>query len=448
MSKNGKKNFQELPENIKRNPRTKVPFEFLRSPHYTFFKYANKLDSMLSIEHTNGNMSHIFPAETWKRPKRGRENEPGSREFGLFFKNKAKDKGKARMIDFAFASDSLYLSTVMRAVFSRLDYQKNDFFRVSLDHTIYYHDTDFDPTQWMFLDYKFERLSNDRVLVTSRYFTLDKRLVATALQEALCFFPFDLIENNRMPDFQKLFDVKKTGDNTFIANHPLTKAHPSAKGVYGGNIVGQAVLVAIKSVPDGFTPHSIHSYFAKIVSETQPIGWEVDEISNGNNFCCRCVRAVQDGDVKFVATIPETLVSLDGSEHENDMHVTDRRAAWFVRLGLGDVKITDPAFQFAALAVLSDSMFLTRIARVLRISDVDLNDYAHYFSISMDHTIFFHDTDFDATEWMGFAFKAIRYSNGRFLLEAQMYNSARQHVATIFQEGLAHFNGIEKSAKL
>ena len=341
-----------------------------------------------------------------------------------------------------------------------------------------------------------------------------------------------------MPDFQKLFDVKKTGDNTFIANHPLTKAHPSAKGVYGGNIVGQAVLVAIKSVPDGFTPHSIHSYFAKIVSETQPIGWEVDEISNGNNFCCRCVRAVQDGDVKFVATvsltrknslsqaekayreyeekeqlkierrraarangeeiddddddddddepvidkpfhflvpypkwladadldalyidrrtslrmiyhkIPETLVSLEGSEHENDMHVTDRRAAWFVRLGLGDVKITDPAFQFAALAVLSDSMFLTRIARVLRISDVDLNDYAHYFSISMDHTIFFHDTDFDATEWMGFAFKAIRYSNGRFLLEAQMYNSARQHVATIFQEGLAHFNGIEKSAKL
>ncbi|KAJ8146312.1 hypothetical protein OY671_000600 [Metschnikowia pulcherrima] len=202
-----KKEFQELPESIKRNPRTKVPFEFSRSPHYTFFKYANKLDSMSSIEHTNGNMSHIFPAETWKRPKRGRENEPGSREFGLFFKvndntEQAQDKGKARMIDFAFASDSLYLSTVMRAVFSRLDYQKNDFFRVSLDHTIYYHDTDFDPTQWMFLDYKFERLSNDRVLVTSRYFTLDKRLVATASQEALCFFPFELIENNRYGSYK------------------------------------------------------------------------------------------------------------------------------------------------------------------------------------------------------------------------------------------------------
>ncbi|OBA22892.1 Thioesterase/thiol ester dehydrase-isomerase [Metschnikowia bicuspidata var. bicuspidata NRRL YB-4993] len=341
-----------------------------------------------------------------------------------------------------------------------------------------------------------------------------------------------------MSQFQDIFSVRKTGKNTYIANHPLTKAHPSAKGVYGGNIVGQAVLVAIKSAPKGFTPHSVHSYFAKIVSEKASIEWEVDEISNGNNFCGRCIRAVQKGETKFTATIslarknslqvaelayqqyeekerlkienrkiarangklqeseeveeeddepvidkpfqfqvpypewlkevniddllvdrrtslrmiyhkiPTKLVTLKGSEEEDNIPATDRRVAWFVRLGLGDVEITDSAYQFSALAVLSDSMFLTRIARVLRIPDIDLSDYAHYFSVSLDHTIFFHDTDFDATEWMGFAFKAIRYSNGRFLLEAQMYNSAKQHVATVFQEGLAHFNGIEREAKI
>lgn len=194
--------FSELLEKAKWDPRTKVPFEFLCSPHYTFTKYADKLDSMSSMEHTNGNLTHIMPPETWARPRRKQEKEPGSRVFSLFFKvndnvDLAQDKEKTKMIDFAFATDSLYLSTVMRAVFSRLDYKKGDFFRVSLDHTIHYHDTNFDPTQWMFLDYKFERMSNDRVLVTSRYFTMDKRLVATALQEALCFFPLKLVEKSR-----------------------------------------------------------------------------------------------------------------------------------------------------------------------------------------------------------------------------------------------------------
>ncbi|GEQ71726.1 hypothetical protein JCM33374_g5412 [Metschnikowia sp. JCM 33374] len=203
-----KKTFMKLSEEERRNPRTKVPFEFSRSPHYTFYKYFDKLNSMSPVEHTNGNLAHIFLPETWGRPEgRLQEEEPGSRDFGLFFKVNdnvalAEDARKAKMVDLAFASDSIYLTTVTRAVFPELDYEKANFFRVSLDHTIYYHDTDFDPTEWMFLEYRFERLSNDRVLVTSRYFTLDQRLVATASQEALCFFPFNLIENNRYGSYK------------------------------------------------------------------------------------------------------------------------------------------------------------------------------------------------------------------------------------------------------
>ncbi|OBA22891.1 Thioesterase/thiol ester dehydrase-isomerase [Metschnikowia bicuspidata var. bicuspidata NRRL YB-4993] len=199
--------FSKLPEKEMRHPRTKVPFEFLRSPHYTFHKYVDKLQSMPFMEHTNGNLSHIFVPETWSAPEDEMEKDPGARKFGLFFKvndnvASAHDVEKAKMVDFAFASDSLYLSTVMRAVLPKLDYKKGNFFRVSLDHTVYYHDTNFDPTEWMYLDYKFERLSNDRVLVTSRYFTTDERLVAIALQEALCFFPLELIENNKLGSYK------------------------------------------------------------------------------------------------------------------------------------------------------------------------------------------------------------------------------------------------------
>lgn len=193
--------FALLDMEKKFHPRTKVPFEFLRSPNYTFDKYKSKVDRMPHLEHTNGNLVHILLPEVFKGGKREKKTEPASREFGMFFKvldntNQAKNPHKAKMVDFAFASDSFYLSTVLRAVFPVLDYTQ-DFFRVSLDHTIYYHDTDFDPTEWMFLDYKFTRLSNDRVLVICLFFTMDKRLVATVLQEAMALFPFKLVEKSK-----------------------------------------------------------------------------------------------------------------------------------------------------------------------------------------------------------------------------------------------------------
>lgn len=193
--------FAALEDEKKHHPRTKVPFEFLRKPNYTFDKYKKKIDKMAHLEHTNGNMVHILLPEVWKGTNRERKVDPGNREFGMFFKvldntDQAKNPKQAKMIDFAFASDSFYLSTVLRAVFPTLDYSK-DFFRVSLDHTVYYHDTNFDPTEWMFLDYKFTRLSNDRVLVISQYFTMDKRLVATVLQEAMALFPLALAEKSR-----------------------------------------------------------------------------------------------------------------------------------------------------------------------------------------------------------------------------------------------------------
>lgn len=198
--------FSSLDQEKQVHPRTKIPFEFLRKPHYTFDKYKDKIDNMSHLEHTNGNMIHVMLPETWRGSRREHKVDPGNREFGMFFKVvdnplQAKNPHHTKMVDFAFASDSFYLSTVMRAVFPKLDYSK-DFFRVSLDHTIYIHDTNFDPTEWMFLDYKFTRLSNDRVLVISLYFTMDKRLVATVLQEAMALFPLKLAELSKYGSYK------------------------------------------------------------------------------------------------------------------------------------------------------------------------------------------------------------------------------------------------------
>lgn len=338
-----------------------------------------------------------------------------------------------------------------------------------------------------------------------------------------------------MPDFENLFDVEECGPQSYKGLHPLTKPHPSAKGVYGGNLVGQSILVAIRSSPKGFMPNACHSAFLKAVNDDVPMEWKVETVSTGKNFCNCSVRGYQDGDVKFAATvsltkrnsfkksveeyeaykqkekakedaarnragadddddddddddepvpekpfqfatpypewlrgvdidtlpidyktksrmlyhkIPKKLVSLEGTEHEEKIPAAERKLAFFVRLGNDDVVVHHKEFQYAGLGVLSDSIFSTRLARVLRIPDLDLSAAAHYYFVSLDHSIYFHDDDFNVTDWLAFGFRAIRVVNNRFLLEGHMYNSKGEHFATIVQEGIVHFNGIERDAKL
>lgn len=193
-----KEHFAKLSEDNQNHERTKVPFEFLRSPNVIFDKYMNNIDALPQIEHTNSNLVHALPPETFMSNDDG-HIEPGRKEFGLFGKvnddlDNANDGIKARIIDLAFLSDSMFLSTIVRAVNLKMtDRDATKYFRVSLDHTIYFHDVDFDPTEWMFIDYVFARLSNDRVLVTALFFSKEKKLVATVQQEALVYMPMRVV---------------------------------------------------------------------------------------------------------------------------------------------------------------------------------------------------------------------------------------------------------------
>lgn len=332
-----------------------------------------------------------------------------------------------------------------------------------------------------------------------------------------------------MISFEETFELAQTGPNTFVSKVPLAKPHARSRGVYGGNLAAQAILAAMKTTAEGFTPTSFHSLFVKGVSDQIPVTWEVEAVSDGRNFCCRLVRGLQDGVIRYMVDIsfakrnllkqaeqehqeylarkaaegklgdddddededddvddlvqkpfyfltpypdwlknidkskmvhstagkrrfiehllPRQLLTLEGTKFEESIPASKRRLAFFVRLGDGTMKV-DPHMQFAGLAVLSDSLFLTMLARLLRISTTDLNQVAHYFSVSLDHTIYFHDTDFDCTEWVAFGFRALRLVNNRVLLEAELYNTAGQHVATVIQEGLVHLNGLEQNAKL
>lgn len=192
--------FSKLTEQEKYHPRTKVPVSFARQPNKCFDENWANLEDLLTLEHTNGNLTHAVSREILHLNDEEHAIDVPFREYGAFFKvnddiSLAKDQFRARILTLAFALDTFFLGCLMRAVgMSVIDKEAREFFRVSLDHSIWFHDNEYDPTEWMFMDFRFLRMGNDRVLVTVSVFTTDKVHVATIQQEALSFMPMKLAE--------------------------------------------------------------------------------------------------------------------------------------------------------------------------------------------------------------------------------------------------------------
>ena len=65
--------------------------------------------------------------------------------------------------------------------------------------------------------------------------------------------------------------------------------------VFGGQVMGQALSAASKTVPEDRHVHSMHSYFLRTGDASKPIVYEVDRIRDGRSFTTRRVVAVQNG---------------------------------------------------------------------------------------------------------------------------------------------------------
>jgi acyl-CoA thioesterase II len=79
---------------------------------------------------------------------------------------------------------------------------------------------------------------------------------------------------------------------------------PGARGVYGGQLVANAIEAASQTVDlDRMTPHSIHSSFLRAGSSKHHVYFHVRRIRNGRSFATRTVTAQQDGSPLFFAVI-------------------------------------------------------------------------------------------------------------------------------------------------
>jgi acyl-CoA thioesterase II len=69
--------------------------------------------------------------------------------------------------------------------------------------------------------------------------------------------------------------------------------------VFGGQVAGQALVAAGRTVPEDRHVHSLHAYFLRPGDPTVPLVYLVDRVRDGRSFTTRRVSAVQHGKTIF-----------------------------------------------------------------------------------------------------------------------------------------------------
>lgn len=312
------------------------------------------------------------------------------------------------------------------------------------------------------------------------------------------------------PSFtERNLGIKKIGELEFEGLRPLSKPSPNSRGVYGGNLCGQAIVAAMATVDVDFVPHSLHSYFVAAGDDLMVCQCKVEKISTGKNFANRLVKLFQKDQLKYIVMISLTkrnhhsktqkafddgkgprpfayqlppgsefykhkvedlpfhdyrldselqhkltpeFIDIDESK-ELKHGPSERRLSFYIRV---NDKPLPTAYKYASMGLVTDSLYLTSLSRILHLPRENNNilgasggNNKNFFSVSLDHSIYFHDDDFDPTSWLYFSYQSPRFSNNRVMFSGGYYNSKGKLIASIFQEGLVFFKkDVDTKAKL
>ncbi len=88
--------------------------------------------------------------------------------------------------------------------------------------------------------------------------------------------------------------------------------------VYGGQVLGQALVAADRTVEEDRTAHSLHGYFLLAGDPANPIDYEVERLRDGGSFTTRRVTASQSGRAIF-AMIASFHKYEPGFSHQTQM---------------------------------------------------------------------------------------------------------------------------------
>jgi acyl-CoA thioesterase-2 len=269
-----------------------------------------------------------------------------------------------------------------------------------------------------------------------------------------------------------LLDLEKVEENIFRGSSP----QGLMQRVFGGQVLGQALVAATRTVTPERLCHSFHAYFLRPGDPRLPILYEVDRSRDGGSFTARRVVAIQHGAQIF--TLAASFQKAEaGYEHQSPMpdvpppeSLADEQAVrradpalpealrdWLGRPrpfearpvildGPGDRPPRPPCdnIWLRARAPLPDDPALHR-ALLAFASDMSLLDTSllpHGKSIfsnvqvaSLDHAMWFH-RPFRADEWLLYAQDSPSASGARGFNRGAIYKRDGTLVASVAQEGL------------
>lgn len=246
--------------------------------------------------------------------------------------------------------------------------------------------------------------------------------------------------------------------------------------VFGGQLVGQALMAAGLTVESDRQIHSMHAYFLRAGDIYQPITYSVDNLRDGKSFSTRRVQAYQDGQPLF-SSIFSFHVAEQGLEHQDpvpdnipdpesltpiseQLSVIDEplaqywakarpfdlrhieksiyytvegekvahQAVWLKTIG---AMPENPLLHFAALAYASDYSLLEPIYRRHGL----VWSTPGLMAASLDHAMWFH-REVKVDEWLLHVQDSPNARNARGLSFGKIFNRSGELVATVAQEGL------------
>jgi acyl-CoA thioesterase-2 len=270
-----------------------------------------------------------------------------------------------------------------------------------------------------------------------------------------------------------LLDLEQIEVNIFRGRSP----EEALQRTFGGQVAGQALVAAGRTVDGGRPVHSLHAYFLRPGVPGVPIVYQVDRIRDGRSFTTRRVLGIQQGRSIFALTADFHQPEQGGIEHQAVMpdvaapeglpsaleevgsklgelppfissrqpfdiryvdrlrwskdelaDVEPRSGVWLRTHGaLPD----DPLIHVCALTYASDMTLLDAVRAPVE----PLWGERHFDMASLDHAMWFH-RPFRADDWLLYQQESPIAHGARGLARGQIYDRSGRLVVSVMQEGL------------
>jgi len=271
-----------------------------------------------------------------------------------------------------------------------------------------------------------------------------------------------------------LLDLEQIEVNIFRGRSP----DESLQRVFGGQVAGQALVAAGRTVPDERPVHSLHAYFIRPGDPSVPIVYTVDRVRDGNSFSTRRVTAIQHGKAIFALSASfhrpepglEHAVPMPAAPPPDQLRPNAERLAEAIgvplpahlkdspidlrSVGPMSVEVTrdpslrpassnlvwlrvngdlpdDPLLHVCLMTYASDLTLLDTVLLDLGVSWYD----GHTSGASLDHAMWFH-RPFRADQWLLYAQESTVASGARGLARGEVFTAGGDLVVSVVQEGL------------